>query len=158
MKHFFLFFLKFLGYLALFFCLQACVERRIDIASTPSDAEVYLDGVYVGNTPISIPFDFYGTREVHLRKRHPRTDGQSAKESYLVYHTFLEINPPIYELFPLDFFTENLIPYPWKDIHPYTFEMQQDRQMTELERQELIQRTEALRHKMQNLPETKKSS
>lgn len=170
--------------LPFFFGLISCVERRIDIQSTPSDAEVYLDGEYQGKTPISIPFDFYGTREVRLRKRiplplrsrffenetekplDPETEvfaEQATEEEifpqkihYLGFSTFITLVPPIYETFPIDFITENLIPYVWKDVHHYNFSLKQGHSLPPQEIEALLKRNNDLRERLKSLPPTSK--
>lgn len=87
-----------------------CVKRFIEVRSDPPGARVFLDGLEVGRTeedrPCRIPFEFYGTREILLRK-----------EGYHSLATLQEIRPPLYERFPLDLFTEHLIPWTIRDVH-----------------------------------------
>lgn len=45
-----------------------CVERRLTITTVPTDAEIFLDGRRVGMSPVTVPFAFYGTREIVARK------------------------------------------------------------------------------------------
>ena len=92
-------------------CLMlGCVERAILIRTHPPGARVFLDGVERGQTPeegsLRLSFDFYGTREVMLRK--------SGYESVAM---LVEIPPPLYEQFPLDFVSENLLPWTIEDNH-----------------------------------------
>lgn len=76
-----------------------CVERRLFVRSDPPGAKVFLDGEPMGETPIQIPFTFYGTREVHLRaeKHEPR-------------RLAVALDPPWWQLTPIDFFAEVLYP------------------------------------------------
>lgn len=55
-----------------------------------------VDGVEVGYTPASIDYTYYGTREITL-----------TKEGYQTLTTPLKLSTPWYELFPLEFITEN---------------------------------------------------
>ncbi|MCX7703158.1 MAG: PEGA domain-containing protein, partial [Planctomycetota bacterium] len=48
--------------------LGGCVLREFLIQSEPAGAEVFLDGRYIGKTPLKQSFDFYGTHRVVLRK------------------------------------------------------------------------------------------
>lgn len=141
----------FILFLWLLFGLTSCVERRIDIASTPSEAEVYLDGIYQGKTPISIPFDFYGTREVRLRKRaaDPTVKDTSVIKSYETFSTTITLVPPLYETFPIDFFTENIIPYQWQDIHTFNFALKESSRLTREDINELLKRNDALKAHME---------
>ena len=76
-----------------------CVRRRLTIRSNPPGSQVYVDNRQLGTTPVSTDFLYYGTRQIRLVK-----DG---------YET-LTVNQPVpapwYEIPPLDFVSENLIP------------------------------------------------
>jgi hypothetical protein len=89
-------------------CLVAggagCVQRRMTIRSDPPGALVYVDDYQIGTTPVSTDFVYYGTRKIRLVK-----DG---------YETLTVRQPfplPWYEIFPLDFVTENLVPWEIRD-------------------------------------------
>ncbi len=76
-----------------------CVQRRMTIRSNPPGALVYVDDYEIGNTPVSTDFVYYGTRKIRLVK-----DG---------YETLTVRQPfpvPWYQIFPLDFVTENIWP------------------------------------------------
>jgi len=81
-----------------------CVQRRMTIRSSPPGALVYVDDYQIGTTPVSTDFIYYGTRKIRLVK-----DG---------YETLTVRQPfpiPWYEVFPLDFVTENLWPWEIRD-------------------------------------------
>lgn len=81
-----------------------CVQRRMTIRSNPPGALVYVDDYQIGATPVSTDFIYYGTRKVRLVK-----DG---------YETLTVRQPfpmPWYEIFPLDFVTENIWPWEIRD-------------------------------------------
>ena len=81
-----------------------CVQRRMTIRSNPPGALVYVDDYQIGTTPVSTDFIYYGTRKIRLVK-----DG---------YETLTVRQPfpiPWYEIFPLDFVTENLWPWEVRD-------------------------------------------
>ncbi len=81
-----------------------CVQRRMTIRSNPPGALVYVDDYQLGSTPISHDFVYYGTRKIRLIK-----DG---------YETLTVRQPfplPWYQYFPLDFVTENIIPWEIRD-------------------------------------------
>ncbi|MFM8890154.1 MAG: PEGA domain-containing protein, partial [Planctomycetia bacterium] len=72
--------------------------------SNPPGALVYVDDYQIGTTPVSTDFIYYGTRKIRLVK-----DG---------YETLTVRQPfpiPWYEVFPLDFVTENLWPWEIRD-------------------------------------------
>jgi len=76
-----------------------CVQRRMTIRSNPPGALVYVDDYQIGTTPVSTDFIYYGTRKIRLVK-----DG---------YETLTVRQPfplPWYQVFPLDFVTENVWP------------------------------------------------
>ena len=84
--------------------LSACVaQRELTVSSDPPGAEVRLDEEHVGFTPVEIPFTHYGKRRVTLY-----LDG------YLSRSDVIDLKPPWYGRFPLDIFTEVLIPIGWK--------------------------------------------
>jgi hypothetical protein len=81
-----------------------CVQRRMTIRSNPPGALVYVDDYQLGTTPVSHDFVYYGTRKIRLVK-----DG---------YETLTIRQPfplPWYQYFPLDFVTENVIPWEIRD-------------------------------------------
>lgn len=90
-----------------------CVQRRMTIRSNPPGALVYVDDYQIGTTPVSHDFVYYGTRKIRLVK-----DG---------YETLTVRQPfpvPWYEIFPLDFVTENLIPWEIRDERVVDLAMQ----------------------------------
>jgi hypothetical protein len=92
---------------------SGCVQRRMTIRSNPPGALVYVDDYQIGTTPVSHDFVYYGTRKVRLVK-----DG---------YETLTVRQPfpvPWYEIFPLDFVTENIIPWEVRDERVVELAMQ----------------------------------
>ncbi|MEI7782521.1 MAG: PEGA domain-containing protein, partial [Planctomycetota bacterium] len=78
---------------------SGCVQRRMTIRSNPPGALVYVDDYQIGTTPVSTDFVYYGTRKIRLVK-----DG---------FETLTVRQPfplPWYEIFPIDFVSENLWP------------------------------------------------
>ena len=90
-----------------------CVVRELNIRSEPPGATVYINGREEGKTPLKKNFDFYGSREVTLRK-----DGfRSLRE-------IVTPSVPWYEFFPIDFITELLLPVRLHDRHEYSFKLE----------------------------------
>ena len=90
-----------------------CVQRRMTIRSNPPGALVYVDDYQIGTTPVSHDFVYYGTRKIRLVK-----DG---------YETLTVRQPfplPWYEIFPLDFVSETLIPWEIRDERVVDLAMQ----------------------------------
>ena len=105
----------FVVFLILFVALQlcGCVRRIVTIESQPPGAEVYFDRKLVGCTPYSHEFLYYGTHRLEL-----------VKEGYANLHSRLKLKGPIYEYFPLSFFSEVLIPWQLTDAHNFTFKLE----------------------------------
>ncbi len=93
-----------------------CVRRRLTVRSNPPGATVYIDDQEIGETPVSTPFVYYGTRKIQLVK-----DGF---ETLTVKQKF---SPPWYEVPPLDFFAENVYPGELRDERIVDFEMEPQR-------------------------------
>jgi hypothetical protein len=73
------------------------------IRSNPPGAMVYVDDYPIGTTPISHHFTYYGTRKIRL-----------VKDGYETLTVMEPIGAPWYEIPPLDFVSENLVP---REIH-----------------------------------------
>jgi len=83
------------------------------IRSDPPGALVYVDDYQIGTTPVSHDFVYYGTRKIRLVK-----DGF---ETLTVRQPF---PVPWYQVFPLDFVTENLWPGEIRDERVVSLSMQ----------------------------------
>jgi hypothetical protein len=116
--------------------LAGCAtERKLIITSTPPGALVRLDDTVVGSTPYEITFDAYGTRRVTLYK-----------QGYATTSKRIEIEAPWHLSFPIDIFTEVLLPFGWKDIHRVDVAMAQDvGPVTRPDLTAVLQRAESLR-------------
>jgi hypothetical protein len=90
---------------ALVCAVQAgCVTRRLTVISDPPGATVYVDNEEVGVTPCSVSYIYYGTRQVTL-----------VKDGYESRTVLQELPAPWYEYFPIEFVTENFIPWELRD-------------------------------------------
>lgn len=116
------------------FCFSACVERKINILSDPPGANVWLDGEKIGQTPVSIPFSFYGTREITL-----------SKEGYHLLSNMESIPIPLYQYFPLDFISEFLIPATLVNEHNFSYTLKPYFPFTASQKKELEKRADAVR-------------
>jgi len=126
---------RFLAAVALCGSLAGCVQRRMMIRSDPPGALVYVDNYEIGTTPVSTNFTYYGTREIRL-----------VKEGYETLTVKEPVPAPWYQVPPLDFVTENLLPGELRDHR--TFQYQLAPQMI-VPTEELLQRAEDLRGGMQ---------
>jgi hypothetical protein len=80
-------------------CLSTgCVRRRLTVRTHPPGAQVFVDDQEIGTTPCSSSFVYYGTRKITL-----------IKDGYRTETLYQKINPPWYQLPPLDFASENLL-------------------------------------------------
>jgi len=108
------------------------------VRSDPPGALVMVDGEEVGYTPCSIPFTYYGTREITL-----------VKPGYETLTTMQPVPAPWYQRFPLDFFSDNLTPYKITDRHDFTYQM---RAQEIVPTNELYDRAKSLRSESQVRP------
>ena len=92
------------------FAFSGCVTRSITVKTNPSNALVYIDDELIGESPVSMPFTFYGTRKVMIERKDE--DGVLTHERTIAFE---KIKAPVYEIFPLDFFSELVGPFKIKD-------------------------------------------
>jgi len=83
--------------------LVGCVEREWTIRSEPEGAVVWVSGIEKGRTPVTFDFTWYGDYEVILRK-----------DGYETLKTSIKLNPPVYEIPGIDFFSE-IAPWTYHD-------------------------------------------
>jgi len=121
--------------LALCGSLAGCVQRRMMICSDPPGALVYVDNYEIGTTPVSTNFTYYGTRQIRL-----------VKEGYETLTVMEPITTPWYQVPPLDFVTENLLPGELRDQRRLHYQLAP--QMV-VPSERLLQRAEDLRGRMQ---------
>ncbi len=121
--------------------LTGCVERRMYITSRPAGAEVYIDGEYAGQTPLRLPFSHYGTHDVTFRE----TQHVSVIKKWT-------LSPPFYQWFPIDLFTEWLLPVTLVDQQRLDVEMEQTPPITTDVLNDLKERAETLRRDGRKTP------
>lgn len=108
-----------------------CVQRRMLIRSQPEGAMVTIDRQAIGQTPVSVPFTYYGTREIQLEK-----------DGYQTIQVRQRLRPPWYEVFPLSFFSNHLALREVRDVRRLDFELIPKVQVSE---HQLIERANQLR-------------
>ena len=111
--------------------LAGCVERRYTIRTNPENALVVVNGEEIGPSPASRSFYFYGERDIMI-----------SAPGYETLHVIQPINAPIWDNNFTDFFTENLIPYTFRDEREFTFNL---KPVVVPSDAELVQRASALR-------------
>ena len=115
--------------------LCGCVRRTMTIRTEPvSGARVFLNDEEVGRSPVDVDFTWYGDYDVIIR--HP---------DYETLKTHWRVREPWYQVPPLDFFSEVVVPFEIHDnVHDKTFTLQPRQTPT---REELVQRAHALRER-----------
>ena len=93
--------------------LGGCVDRVVSIRSEPDGAEVFLDGVKVGETPCEVRYTWYGTRDLVLEKR-----------GYREIREKVSLAGPWWQFPVLDFITDVLIPFTITDRRDLTYTLE----------------------------------
>ncbi len=128
-----------------------CLRRVLRVDSLPPGATVFVNGTELGRSPTQWPFTFYGTADVEIRHKEVRDDRVVA---YRAEHLRKPLRIPWYEYFPLDLFTELLVPVPITDVHGLRVELTEypdasrgieDDLLTEAERIALERRVDRMR-------------
>ncbi len=92
--------------------LAGCVERKLVIRSDPTDADVWIDGEFVGKTPTDFAFSWYGTREILLEKK-----------GYETLRTEEQIAPPWWQYPVFDLLTDVVIPITFTDFRDLKYRL-----------------------------------
>jgi hypothetical protein len=130
------------------FAFSGCVTRSITVKTNPSNALVYIDDELIGESPVSMPFTFYGTRKVMLERKDE--DGVLTHERTIAFE---KIKAPVYEIFPLDFFSELVWPFKIKDDQVLSYNLVELDPLSIKERQaKMLKNAEELRQRV-NAPE-----
>jgi hypothetical protein len=130
------------------FAFSGCVTRSITVKTNPSNALVYIDDELIGESPVSMPFAFYGTRKVMIERKDE--DGVLTHERTIVFE---KIKAPVYEIFPLDFFSELVWPFKIKDDQVLSYNLVELDPLSIKERQaKMLKSAEELRQRV-NAPE-----
>jgi hypothetical protein len=114
--------------------LGGCVERRLTINTEPQGALVILNDEEIGESPVSVNFNWYGDYWVRIRK-----------EGYETLDTHRELKGPWYDEFPFDFFAQITSPKRIVDSYEWTFELSPRK---EISREELIRNAEELKKQL----------
>ncbi len=107
------------------------------IRTNPPGALAYVDDNEVGLTPVAISPIYYGNRKIRL-----------VKDGCETLTLIQSVPPPWYEIPPLDFFSENLVPGKIRDVRTYDYQLYPQ---TMVPKEELLGRAENLRHGTQSL-------
>jgi len=110
---------------------SGCVQRRMAIRTNPPGALVYVDDYEIGTTPISTDFTYYGQRKIRL-----------VKDGYETLTVMQPVTAPWYQIPPLDFVTENLVPGEIRDQRTFSYQLTPQ---TVVPTDQLLSRAESLR-------------
>jgi hypothetical protein len=88
-----------------------CMQRRVEISSTPAGALVTVNDVELGLTPLSADFTYYGVYDVLL-----------TKPGYEPLRVKARARAPIYEYPPLDL-AANAMPWGVESVVTWDFEL-----------------------------------
>lgn len=123
---------------------SGCVTRSITVKTNPSNALVYIDNKLIGESPVSMPFTFYGTRKIMIERKDE--DGVLTHERTI---EFEKIKAPVYEIFPLDFFSEIVWPFKIKDDQVLSYNLVELEPLSIKERQaKMLKSAEELRQRV----------
>jgi hypothetical protein len=139
---------RFLILVAAIFAFSGCVTRSITVKTNPSNALVYIDNKLIGESPVTMPFTFYGTRKIMIERKDE--DGVLTHERTIAFE---KIKAPVYEIFPLDFFSEIVWPLKIKDDQVLSYNLVELDPISIKERQaRMLESAEELRQRV-NAPE-----
>jgi hypothetical protein len=91
---------------------SGCVERRYTVRTNPPGALLVANDEEIGATPTSRSFTYYGDRKFKLM-----LDGHETQT------VIQPIKAPWWDNYLTEFFTENLIPYTFRDEREYVYQM-----------------------------------
>lgn len=114
--------------------MAGCVDRTITINTYPQGAQVWLNDEFVGQSPTTVTFQWYGDYRIRI-----------AKQGYQVLHTHQRIKAPWYDAFPFDFFAQVIWPGRLVDSHVLSFVLEPQ---VSPDRQALIDRASSLREEL----------
>jgi hypothetical protein len=108
-----------------------CVERKLTINTEPQGATVTLNDEEIGQSPVTVSFNWYGDYNVRI-----------SKEGYETLKTHRELKGPWYDNFPFDFFAQVINSKRIVDSYEWTFKLEELQQPS---RENLIQKAESLK-------------
>ena len=89
-----------------------CVERRYTIRTDPPGALAIVNDEEIGTTPVSKNYTFYGDRKITL-----------VLDGYQTKTVIQPIKAPWFDNLLTEFFTENLIPYTFRDERDFAYKL-----------------------------------
>jgi hypothetical protein len=116
--------------------LAACrAQRHLLFETDPPGASVRLDDEVVGQTPLDFLFQHYGKRQLTVYR-----------EGFRTHSSEINIRPPWFSRFPLDFISEVILPFGWRDVHRFEIVLEAETgRGTESDLAAVLKRAESLR-------------
>ena len=111
--------------------LTGCVERKLTINTEPQGALIVLNDEEIGQSPVTVSFNWYGDYDVRISKAGCQT-----------MKTHRQLKGPWYDYFPFDFFAQVINPKRVVDSYEWTFKLEEQKQFTTAE---LIRNAEELK-------------
>lgn len=94
-----------------------CVERKLTINTEPQEALVSLNDEEIGESPVTVSFNWYGNYSVRI-----------SKEGYETLNTHRELKAPQHDSFPFDIFANVFGPNRIVDSYQWTFKLTEKKQ------------------------------
>ena len=113
--------------------LTGCVERQLTINTEPQGALVFLNDEEIGESPVTVSFEWYGDYNVRI-----------SKEGFETLNTHQRLKAPLHDKFPFDLISL-LSPKRTVDSYEWTFKLEEQKQIS---REELIRNAEELKKKL----------
>jgi len=127
-------FLHIAGCLVVSLSLVGCVERQLTINTQPPGALVTLNDEQIGESPVTVSFEWYGDYDVRI-----------SKDDYETLKTHRKLKAPWYDGFPFDLLAQIINPKRVVDSYEWTFELEPKKKLS---REELLGNAEALRKEL----------
>jgi hypothetical protein len=93
--------------------LTGCVEQRYVVTTDPPGAVILRNGQTLGQSPADDHFVYYGKYHFTI-----------ILDGYETLQVDQDITTPWYEFFPLDFFSENVIPWKLRDVRRFHYKLE----------------------------------
>lgn len=100
--------LVFITTILIILALSGCLERQLTIKTEPPSAMVELNDEEIGQSPVTVSFNWYGDYNVRI-----------SEDGYETLKTHRLLKAPWYDNFPFDFFVQIL---PTKRVDKYEWQ------------------------------------